>query len=89
MIDEFLSDIPRQIETLKDCVRNGDSKTAERKAHSIKGAAANMAAEALREVASGMEKAGKAGALDAVKVMMPRIEREFERVRSVMGHWVL
>jgi len=85
VLDEFLKDIPHQIETLKSAIEAGDVETAHRQAHSIKGAAANVAAEALREVAFEMEKAGKAGDMDRMAAIMPEIERKFERVKLVIG----
>jgi HPt (histidine-containing phosphotransfer) domain-containing protein len=83
--DEFLADIPRQIEGLKSSLATGDARQAERLAHSIKGAAANVAADALRDVAFEAEQVGKAGDLEAVTAILPRIEGEFERVREAMG----
>ena len=70
----FLEDIPRQIEALRGYLEAGDAPGAERQAHTIKGAAANMGGEHLREVAFEMEKAGKAGDL----------EREFARLKEAM-----
>ena len=84
VVDEFLSDIPRQIEKLKGALAAGDHRAAERQAHSIKGAAANVAAEALRAVASAMEEAGKAGNMATVQAMVPQIESEFGRLREMI-----
>ena len=42
----------------------GDGPGAERKAHSIKGASANVGGEAMRAVALEMERAAEAGELD-------------------------
>ncbi len=86
VLDTFLKDIPCQIETLKDAIEVGDVETAHRQAHSIKGAAANVAADALREVAFGMERSGKAGDLEAVKAKVPEMEAQFDRVKKAMTH---
>jgi len=80
----FLEDIPQQIETLRGCLEAGDAPGAERQAHTIKGAAANVGGEFLREVASEMEKAGKAGDLDVVKTRMADLYVQFERLKDVM-----
>jgi signal transduction histidine kinase/CheY-like chemotaxis protein/HPt (histidine-containing phosphotransfer) domain-containing protein len=84
VIATFLEDIPRQIETLKGYLGAGDAPGAERQAHTIKGASANMGAEALRETAFEMEKAGKAGDLEAAKVRMADLEKEFGSVNEAM-----
>ena len=81
----FLEDIPRQIEALKGYLEAGDAPSAERQAHSIKGASANVSGEALREVASEMEKAGKAADLDAAKAGMPKLEAQFEKFKETIN----
>jgi len=84
IIASFLQDIPLQIQALKDFLGSGDVSGAERQAHTIKGAAANIGGEALRAVAFEMEKHGKAGDLAAVKSGMNELEQQFERLREVL-----
>ena len=85
VVDAFLSDIPRQIDMLKGALDAGDSRAVERHAHSIKGAAANVSAEALRTVALTVEQAGTAGDMEAARSLAPRIERAFERLKAVLA----
>ncbi len=73
LIGVFLEDIPRQIEVLKRCLEAGDVASAERQAHSIKGASANVGGEALRSVALAMEKAGKTGHLELIGAWLPEL----------------
>jgi HPt (histidine-containing phosphotransfer) domain-containing protein len=84
VVDGFLNDIPRQIEVLQGCIDAGDAPGAERQAHTIKGASANVGGEALRAVAFEMEKSGRAGDLDAVKVRMADLERQFDQLNQAM-----
>jgi len=84
IVDEFLKDIPRQIETLNGAIEAGDIETAHRQAHSIKGAAANMAADALREAAFEMEKAGQTGDMEALKTGLPTLKKSFECAKEAM-----
>ena len=84
VIAGFLEDIPRQIESLRGYLDASDAPGAERQAHTIKGASANVGGEALREMAVGMEKAGKAGDLDIAKAGMPELEMQFERLKEAM-----
>ncbi len=63
----------------------GDAPGAERQAHTIKGASANVGGEALREAAFEMEKAGKAGDLETVRARMAELDKEFGRLKEAMG----
>jgi PAS domain S-box-containing protein len=80
----FLADLPVQLERLAEVVGLGDCPLAGQVAHGIKGAAANVGGEALREVAFEMEKAGKAGDLVALKALLPRTLERFARLKSAM-----
>jgi signal transduction histidine kinase len=84
VIEGFLEDVPRQIEALRGYLEAGDAPGAERQAHTVKGAAANVGGECLREVAFEMEKAGKAGDLAAIKARMAGLETEFDRLKIAM-----
>ena len=89
VIEGFLEDIPEQIEVLKGYLDAGDVPGAERQAHTIRGAAANVSGEALREVAFEMEKVGKAGDLNAVGERVADLEMQFERLKKAMERDVL
>ena len=82
--DAFLEDIPKQIKRLKDFLAAGDAPGAELQVHSVKGAAANVGGEALREVAGEMERAGKAGDLACLRERMPELEEQFERLKQAI-----
>ena len=84
VIAGFLEDIPLQIQSLKDYLASSDGTGAERQAHTIKGAAANIGAEALRATAFEMEKNGKSGDLSAIRKRMSKLELQFERLREVL-----
>ncbi len=85
VIDGFLQDIPRQIEVLRSYVNAGDVSGAERQAHIIKGASANVGGERLRAAAVEMEWAAKSGDMNAVKARMARLEEEFDRLKQAMS----
>jgi two-component system sensor histidine kinase/response regulator len=84
IIADFLEDIPKQIQALKEYVEDRDVTGAERQAHTIKGASANIGAEALRAVANKMEKSGKSGDLAAIRNCMAELENRFECLRKVL-----
>jgi signal transduction histidine kinase/CheY-like chemotaxis protein/HPt (histidine-containing phosphotransfer) domain-containing protein len=81
----FLEEIPNEIEMLKRCLIAGDAAGARRQAHSIKGASANVGAEALRAVAVEAEKAGQAGDLTAIMARMPDLESQYALLRDAIA----
>jgi PAS domain S-box-containing protein len=80
----FLDDIPRQIEALRRYVDISDASGAERQAHLLRGAAANVGGEALRALAFQIEKGGKTGDLRAVDAHMDELECQFLRLKEAM-----
>jgi len=84
VVAAFLADIPQQIAALRDYLEVGDAPGAERQAHTIKGASANVSGEALRAVAFEMEKAARAGDLSAARGYMPELEAQFDRLNQAM-----
>jgi HPt (histidine-containing phosphotransfer) domain-containing protein len=84
VMESCLSDIPRQIEALRGYLDACDAPGAERQAHTLKGASANVSGEALSALAFEMEKAGKAGDLGSVRARMDDLEREFVRLKEAM-----
>jgi CheY-like chemotaxis protein/HPt (histidine-containing phosphotransfer) domain-containing protein len=81
VVEGFLEDIPRQIAALRGYLEAGDSAGAKLKAHTIKGAAANVGGERLREVAAEMEKAGD---LDIVKSWLLDLDVQFNLLEQAM-----
>ena len=82
----FLEDIPLQIEALRGYLAAGDAAGAERQAHTIKGASANVGGECLRALAYEMEKTGRGGDLDAVKARMAELKAQFDALKEAMEH---
>ena len=76
--------MPLQIQKLKDYLEAGNVTGAERQAHTIKGAAANIGGEVLRAIAFEMEKSGKSGDLDAIRKCTSELAVQFERLREVL-----
>jgi len=84
LVEDYLDDIPRQIEALRGYLDAGDVPGAGRQAHTIRGVSANAGAERLRAVAFEMEKAAEAGDVDTVKARMADLERQFEALKDAM-----
>ncbi len=67
LLDLFFTSSRDELRSLADATARGDAATATRNAHSVKGAAANMRAEAIRTAAEAAEQAAKRGDLEAVR----------------------
>jgi PAS domain S-box-containing protein len=80
----FIQDIPLQIAALKRYLEDADVPSAERQAHTIKGASANVGGERLREVAFQIEQAVRTGDLRAAAASMPELESQFAALKQAM-----
>jgi len=82
----FLSDIPGQIEALQGYLEADDAVGAERQAHTIKGAAANVGGERVRVVAFAIEKAARVGDLRAAGEFMVELAAQFDQLKALMNN---
>ncbi|MCD4776766.1 MAG: Hpt domain-containing protein [Candidatus Aegiribacteria sp.] len=87
--ETFLIDIHRQIDVLKEKLDKDDSRAVELQSHCINGAAAIMAAEKFREVASAIEKAGRIDNLRIAVALIPELERELAVLEKEMRQTLL
>ncbi len=81
----FLDDVPSQLNNLRRALDAVDAQGTRSQAHTLKGAAATVAAEDLHAVALAMERAGAGGQLSECGELLPRAIEEFERFRSALG----
>jgi HPt (histidine-containing phosphotransfer) domain-containing protein len=88
VIEGFIDDLPKQIEALKGYLEAGDAVGAERQAHTIKGASANVGGEALRAVAFELEQTAKDGDLEAVTAGCPELELQFSRLKESLNEFI-
>jgi len=77
----FLEDMPRQIEALRGCLEAGDTAGAKLRAHTIKGAAANVGGECLRQIAYDIENAVD---LDVIKDSITELDAHFDDLKQTM-----
>ncbi|MBU2693290.1 MAG: response regulator [Candidatus Eisenbacteria bacterium] len=79
--EEYFIDCPIQIAELYKALSDGDLELIQRRAHTIKGAAASMSAKGMREAACEIEAIANSGNLEAIKPAIERIETELESLR--------
>lgn len=82
IMEAFLTDMPQQIGALRNYLEVGDAAGAERQAHTIKGAAANVGGEVLAALASELEQAGKTGDLERILSKLPMLQTAFENLKA-------
>jgi signal transduction histidine kinase/DNA-binding response OmpR family regulator len=84
IIDEFLKDMPIQIDRLRSLVEQGNTLEAGLQAHKIKGAVANIGGELLWEIAFRMEASGQSGEIEALVEDLPKVEFQFDRLQALI-----
>jgi len=82
IIKGFIDDSIRQIGILKEALDNRDANVIYRQAHSLKGAAANISATALKELAYQIEIAGKTSDLIKAASLIPKLDIQFEILKK-------
>ena len=84
LFEVFLADEPQRLAALGEAVAKADLEQVRYLAHSIKGAAATLGMERLRDAAREMELAAKDGQAEALAVQYARVRVEVEAVFEVM-----
>jgi HPt (histidine-containing phosphotransfer) domain-containing protein len=84
VLEVFASDAPVQLEALLGAVDEADQEVVWRRAHGIKGAAANVGAIALKRAAFELEAAARAGNLDQLPRLAARVGQEIDRLQAVI-----
>ncbi len=79
VLAKFVQSTQETLRSLEEALVAGDADTAARNAHSIKGASASVAAEAVRAAAAEMERLIKAGADAAAMTVLPKLKLELAR----------
>jgi two-component system sensor histidine kinase/response regulator len=85
VIEVFLADMPGQLDALAAAVATRDRETAERMAHSIKGAASNVGGDPFRDVAAVVEDLAHDGDFGAVSARLGELRLQFGRLREAMA----
>jgi CheY-like chemotaxis protein len=76
------------VEQIYQALDAGDIETAHRIAHTMKGLAGNLGADALQSAAENVDREFKAADLESVKALLPAMETELQRVaRAIDSAW--
>jgi PAS domain S-box-containing protein len=84
VIAEYMEDAPNKLAALASALASGKVEEIRMCAHSIKGSAGSVGADALRSAAFDMETAARSGDLAGAVALSKKLEREFDRLKEAM-----
>jgi CheY-like chemotaxis protein/HPt (histidine-containing phosphotransfer) domain-containing protein len=84
ILEGFIIDLPKQIETMEQYVQSNNITGCERQAHTIKGAAANVGGTALSAIAALMEQTMKDGDLAVFTTKISELREMFDKLKNAM-----
>ena len=84
ILEAFVEELPRLIDSLAEHVLREDRAAAERLAHTIKGAAGNASCDVISRIASEMEKAAGEHHLGEIAARIPALKEQCEKVKAAV-----
>lgn len=84
LIDIFLIEMPRMLNTLKMAIQEADAALLQLMAHRLKGSSANVGAHVLSGLCEQLEQHGVAGTTTGADAWLKKIETEFARVMTTL-----
>lgn len=88
MFTVFISQEPKRIQHIKDALKSGDVEKLRHLAHSLKGGAATIGVERVRECCLQLENACKTGNLDTAMSVMGGLEEEMRQAYEFMFNYL-
>ncbi|MEY8204079.1 MAG: Hpt domain-containing protein [Bermanella sp.] len=84
LIDTYLSDSEDKITRLRAAIDSGDAPLCVELAHALKGASANICAEALAGLFKALEDQARSGNLSPMSGAFSELSDEFQRVKEAL-----
>ena len=81
----FVQDADEHLEALKGMVGSDDLEAGRQTAHTLKGSAANLGADQVRELATTLEVACQEGDTEALAGLVPQVRAAVDAVRRQGG----
>ena len=85
MIELFSQNAPDRLEGVRAGLGSGDLELAERSAHSLKSSAANLGAQAVRQLSGRIEELLEKGEEDEARGLLPELEEKFGETIQALG----
>lgn len=80
LVDHILVEYPEKLHQLRQGLEIGDADQVRAIAHTLKSSLASFGATETREIAKALEICGATGDLAGAEKIMPRLDREIERI---------
>jgi len=84
VVSQFLCETPQYIEMMQTIIGKGDRVEVANHAHLLKGSAANINGDALRQVAYEMEQDAKAGNFVGLRARMPVLREQYRLLSAAL-----
>ena len=82
VLQMFLDEVPPRMDRLRNAVTAGNIQEVYRTAHSLKGSAGNIGAQAMFEICRQLDGIGKSGGLAAAGPLIDALDAEFGKVEE-------
>ena len=85
LIDIFLEDSLKQLETMKKAINNLETEPLILAAHSLKGSCNNLGILGMSNISATLEQKGKLGLITEADQLLIELENEFVQVQSTLA----
>jgi HPt (histidine-containing phosphotransfer) domain-containing protein len=85
MLQQFIDQMPAQMEELKAALDSADGKALQEKAHALRGSAANLSAIDLASTALYLEEIGRTGELEKGEETLDLLQKEVKRLGAFIS----
>jgi PAS domain S-box-containing protein len=84
LLREFVDRAPGQLKMLGEAAQRGDARVVQTEAHSLKGAAGNLGAGRIADLALSLEMSGRSGDLTGVEETIAELRTELEKLKRYL-----
>jgi PAS domain S-box-containing protein len=88
ILSVFINEIPQQLNALLQFLNEKEFKAIERQVHTIKGAAGNVSATGIQEIAKELEILAKSMDIENIADRIPELERQVQTTISTMQEYI-
>jgi hypothetical protein len=85
IVNEYVADSSRSLDTLREAIAEGDPQAAEREAHTLKGSSANLGAVRVADICAQLEALGRARALGRAPDLVESVTAELALARAALA----
>ncbi len=84
IVDLFLEDTPPRLAALREAIESGEAEALDHAAHTLRGSSGNLGAARMAALCGELQGAADAGDLDRAAALLNGLEKEFDRVRTLL-----